>query len=110
MTTTARHHVHPETNGDPDRLVEEATEMLVVESDPEWRVMIEHLCCDNLIQISSPAYQDALEILNKIEAALISGESCFRPSDGHLIVLDGLRQAWIDESRSTTLISTEPDI
>jgi len=110
MTTTGSHQVHPETNGDPDRLVEEATEMLVVESEPEWRVLIEHLGCDNLIQISRPSYQDAFDLLNRIEAALVSNERCFRVSDTHLIALDGLRQAWIDETRSTALSSTEPDI
>jgi hypothetical protein len=110
MNDLTGHQIHPETNGDPDRLVDEATELLVVEAESNWRLMVEHLGCDNLIQISCPSYQEALELLNQVEAALVSGERCFRPSDGHLIVLDDLRQAWIDESRSNTLTGTDPGV
>ena len=110
MNTQSGYQIHPETNGDPDRLVGESTELLVVESEPDWRVMIEHLGCDNLIQISCRSHQEALVLLNQIDAALASGKSYFRPSDGHLVALDGLRQAWIDESRSSALTSTEPGV
>lgn len=107
MSTFIDHEVHPETNGDPDALVDEATEMLVVEPDPEWRVVIEHIGCDDLIQITCSSHSDAVTLLDRIEQALASGEPRIRPEPGHLISLVSLRQAWIDESRSRSLTATE---
>jgi hypothetical protein len=110
MTQSSGYQGHPETNGDPDRLVDEATELLVVEPEPGWRVMIEHLGCDSLIEVGCRSHQDALALLNRIEAAFTSGERHVRPSDSHLIALDRLRQAWIDESRGNPVTSTAPGV
>lgn len=98
-----------ETNGDPDQLIEEATEVLVVESDPVWRVMIEHVGCDSLIQITRESHEDAIALIDDIESALASGENRVRIERGHLISLVAFRQAWIQQSSGTMMTATESE-
>lgn len=97
-----------ETNGGPDHLIEEATEVLVVDSDPGWRVMIEHVGCDSLIQITRDSRENAVALIDQIEEALASGEERIRIDPGHLISLAALRQAWIEQPHGTTMTATQP--
>lgn len=95
-----REHV-PQTNGDPDKLIEEATEMLVVESEPTYRVNIEHFGCDSLIRIDCGSRDDAVTLINRIESTLSKGETRLRVDAGLLISLESLRQAWIEQSNGS---------
>lgn len=97
-----------ETNGDPEAMIDEATEVLVVESGPEWRVMIEHTGSDNLIQITCGTHADAVAIIDRIQTALEQGENRIRLDPGHLVSLNALRQVWIDDSRSEPLTAVDP--
>lgn len=83
------------TNGDPDKLLEEATEVLRVESDPGWRVMIEHTGSDRVIEIACNSQDAAVALLDRIERALQSGEERVRIDPAHLVSLKALRQAWV---------------
>lgn len=97
-----------ETNGGPDTLIDEATEVLVVESSPEWRVMIEHTGSDNLIQVACASHEEAVTLIDRIETALQQSENRVRLDPGHLVSLVALRQAWIDDSRSEPLTAVDP--
>ena len=92
----------PETNGDPDTLVEESTEVLLIESDPRWQVSIEHTGSERLIQISCESRDEAVALLDRIEAAFEARILRIRIDPGHLISLKAFRQAWISEPEVPT--------
>lgn len=102
-----REHV-PQTNGDPDKLIEETTEVLLVESEHGWRVLIEHFDCDNLIQIDCESHDDAVTLIDRIDAALASNARHLKINAGHLVSLDRFRQAWIDQSHGGPRTATSP--
>lgn len=97
-----------ETNGDPDHLIEEATEVLLVESDPGWRVIIEHVGCDSLIQVARDSHDDAVTLIDQIEEALSSGKNRIRIAPAHIVSLVAFRQAWVDQPHGRHMTATDP--
>jgi hypothetical protein len=95
MTNMITREPVTETNGDPDHLVEEMTEVLTVEADSSWRVMIEHTSASGLIQTSHDTREEAIAMLDRIEQAFESGEMRLRIDPLHLISLKRFRQAWV---------------
>lgn len=97
METNISREVFPETNGDPDELVEELTDVVVIDAEPHWFVMIEHTGSDRLIQISRSSRENAIALLDRIEEAFDSGVPRIRIEPDHLISLKAFRQAWVAE-------------
>lgn len=93
----------PQTNGDPDHVIEEATEMLVIESEPSWRVNIEHVGCETLIRIECSSHEEAVDIIDRIEDAIARDEPRIRVEPGHLVSLVAFRQAWVEQSSGHTV-------
>jgi hypothetical protein len=98
----------PQTNGDPDKLIEEATEVLLVESDPGWRVLIEHFGCDNLIHIECESHEQAVALIDRIESCIMDNRPTIRVDSRHLVSLDHFRQAWIDQPHGGAMTTTSP--
>lgn len=88
----------PETNGEPDTLVENLTEVRVIDADPSWWVMVEHTSSESLIRLPFDSHKEATAFLDRIEQALASGENRIRAGQARLISLKSFRQAWVSGS------------
>lgn len=97
MEISISRDVAPETNGGPDTLVEELTEVVLIDSEPRWSVMIEHTGTDRLIRVERSSRKDAIALLDRIEEAFDAGENRIRIEPDHLVSLKAFRQAWVAE-------------
>ena len=98
METHISRKLVPETNGEPDTLFEELTEVRIVDSDPSWWVMVEHTSCDSLIRLPFHSHEEATAFLDRIEKAFDAGENRIRTGQARLISLKSFRQAWVSGS------------
>lgn len=90
----------PTADGEPDEVVEEATEVLLIESGPRWQVLIEHTGSERLIEISCESHEEAVAVLDRIEAAFDADTLRLRIDPTRLISLKAFRHAWVAESES----------
>lgn len=93
METHITHNLVPQTNGEPDTLVEELTEVTV--ADTNWWVMIEHTGSEHAIQLPFGSRAEATTFLDRIEQAFDAGSYRIRVDPGRLISLKSFRQAWV---------------
>lgn len=98
METHISRNLVPETTGEPDTLVEELTEVKIVDADPSWWVMVEHTSCGNLIRLPFDSHEEATAFLDRIEKAFDAGEHRIRTGQARLISLKSFRQAWVSGS------------
>lgn len=98
MDTHISRRLVPETNGEPDPLVESLTDVRIVDSDPSWWVMVEHTSCADLIRLPFETHEAATGFLDRIESAFDAGENRLRVGHARLISLKSFRQAWVSGS------------
>ena len=72
--------------------------MRIVDSDPSWWVMVEHIACDNLIRLPFDSHEEATAFLDRIEEAFDSDVNRIRMGQTRLISLKSFRQAWVSGS------------
>lgn len=98
MESHISHRIIPQPGGEPDTLVENLTEVHIVDADPSWWVMIEHTSSESLIRVPFDSHEGATAFLDRIEHAFEAGESRIRVGQARLISLKSFRQAWISGS------------
>ena len=93
METHITRKLVPEANGEPETLVEELPDVMIV--DRNWWVMVEHTGSDGAIQLPFGSHQEAIAFLDRIEETFDAGQYRIRVDADRLISLKSFRQAWV---------------